>query len=746
MPNKRLLLAVFLISLSLFMFEITLTRLFSAIMFYHFVFLAISLAILSLGLGGIAVYRIRNLDLKQFGFTKENILKQSSLLFALTSILVIVIIYKTPYFQLAFFVYLFISSLPFILGGMFLSEAFYQYSRQSLFLYFADLVGSGLGSILIINLLDNYSIITTVIFIALIALLAHLLMGKDKASLLKILATSLLIIALSIFGQSLDNMAADFTAYFGNAKAMGLLKGNPRSIFTTWNSFARTDVIETDDRKEKIVLVDGSTASKMIPFDGDLKKIAFLKKEIGYLPFKLGSNSKVLLIGPGGGMDLLLARLAGIQDITAVEINKGTIEAAKKFADFNGNIYFLPGTKTLVQDGRSFISNDNNTYDVIYLSMVMTQAAETLGYALSENYIYTLEAFTEYLNHLKPNGKLALVLHGESDLKKAVSTALKTLEKRGLTRDEAVRSIAYLSSYNDNEGHHSKIYYPLLIIKDKPFSEKEAKELQELAALNQQEILHLPFIQSDTSLTKKDTNINKWVVTDNSPFFYNSQGKSIPLTIWIVFGTVYLVGRRALKPHYQLLTSTENKPLYYYFILLGLGFMLIEIPLIQKFVLFIGHPTLTFSVVIATLLTSGGIGSLLAGLTKNVSPSFTAGFITLYSLVISTLLPKIFAFWQGDPIQTKIVITILVLLPLGLALGIPFPSGMLILKEKESSKQLIPLMWGVNGWTSVLGSIMALMIAMVLGYNWALITGALIYALFVFNYNSFTKSSKFSNN
>ena len=724
------------------MFEITLTRLFSALMFYHFVFLAVSIAILSLGLGGIWVYKIRAENKETYGFKKDNILERSSLLFAISTIVITLIIYKTPFFQTAFLIYLFLGAVPFILGGMFLAESFYRFSENSLLIYFADLMGSGIGSILIVKLLDSFSPITSVLVLSLIGFTAFILVSSKQQVLLKTTGIILLLASILFSGQSIDNVIADFTAYSGGAKTLGALK-NYKSVFTTWNSFARTDVIETDILREKLVLVDGSAVSKMMPFNGDPKSLSYLKQEIGYLAFSQGINTNALLIGPGGGMDLLLARYAGIKDITAVEINKGTIEAARKYADFNGNIYDLPGTKTLVQDGRSFISTDTNKYDVIYLSMVMTQASETLGYALSENYIYTQEAFSQYLKHLKPNGKLALVLHGQNDLQKAVMTTLNTLEENGLSREDAINSIAYISSNSEGSEHHEGVYYPILIVKNAPFTEGEARELNVMAALGKHNILHLPFIQSDSSLLIE--NMKNWVVTDDSPFFYNSVGKNVPITIWVVFAAVLFMGGRALLPYRTKLTAPGSKHYSYYFILLGLGFMLIEIPLLQKFVLFIGHPTLTFSIIIAALLTSGGIGSLLASRFKKLSPIIPAGFAAAYSMIISTILPRIFTYWQGDSLEIKIFVTVITLAPLGLALGIPFPYGLKLL-ENNKQKELIPLMWGINGWTSVLGSILALMIAMVFGYSWALLLGSFMYLLFIINYLNFTKTSSFNKN
>ncbi|KUO52669.1 MAG: hypothetical protein APF76_14355 [Desulfitibacter sp. BRH_c19] len=730
MQVKKLILSVFLISLSLFTYEISLIRLFSTLMWYQFVYLAISIAILALGLGGILVYKIKNDNQLYYDFTAENILERSSLLLALSITAVIFIIYKAPFFTLASYFYILLGSFPFIFGGMFLAESFHRFTRKSSYIYFADLVGSGVGSILIIMLLDNYSIAVVSLFISLFALVAYFLLKPIPKSLTGVLSVLILGLILLLSGSTLDRIIGNFSAYSGNAKMLGQINGNSKSVFTTWNSFARTDVIETDSTEDKIVLIDGSAASRMIPFDGDLNKVAYLKEEIGYLPFAVGDNSNSLVIGSGGGMDLVLAKLAGIEDITAVEINKGSIEAVREFADFNGRIYDLPGTRVFNQDGRTFVTQNNGSYDVIYLSMVMTQAAETIGYALSENYIYTVEAFSRYLNLLNTNGKLGLVLHVESELQKAIATSVKALEDRGLSREEAVNSIAYL---NNNHGmdSHSRISYPLLIVKKEPFTKAEAEQLQLLADETGKEILHLPYLQPDKTLVSQ--NMSSWVVTDNSPFFYNSGGNTIPVTILLILATIFFIGRKALRPYKEQFREPTVKPFYNYFILLGVGFMLIEIPLIQVFILFLGNPILTFTLVIAAILTSGGLGSLLGAYLKKLPVTVPAAFIVIYTLFLTFALSNIFVYFQGGTLQFKVLLTILIILPLGLALGIPFPKGLIIMADRKN-KDLIPLMWGVNGWTSVLGSILALIIAMMLGINWTLGIGALLYLIFIINY------------
>ncbi len=141
--------------------------------------------------------------------------------------------------------------------------------------------------------------------------------------------------------------------------------------------------------------------------DGRLAKVQELQSDLGYLPFGFGDMGKVLLISPGGGKDILLALLGGSSEIHAVEINSGSVRMARKYAVFNGNIYDRWEVTLHIQDGRNFVKQTNQRYDVIYLAQVMTEVAETVGYALAENYIYTTEALQEYWNALNENGKLS---------------------------------------------------------------------------------------------------------------------------------------------------------------------------------------------------------------------------------------------------------------------------------------------------------------------------------------------------
>lgn len=638
-------LGVLLIGSTLFMFEIALTRLFSALMAYHYVFMAISLAMLGWTIGG--VYSFKWLKTLKKDAEQQISLRKSRLLAGLAGslLLAILFLYEIPYNDVLIVVYITLSTIPFILGGYYMSVVFKESAQESNTLYFVHLLGSALGSLLIVILLNNYSLIRIGVILALIVLFVYALNLKSNKKILlssSFVALSLLVVITS--GGVLDGWAKNFGAYKGNPKMLAAFSTQPRIVHTTWNSLARTDVVENDGNKDKTVLVDGAASSDMIQFNGDLKSINYLKQNVGFFPFAYRDNKSALLIGPGGGKDLLFARLAGIQDITAVELNPGSVAAARHFKDFNGNIYDLPGTKTYIQDGRSFITRDKNKYDIIFLSKVMTQSSETLGYALSENYIYTKEAYEAYLNHLNPGGTLAFVLHGANDLGKATATLLSIFEERGIPRDKAAQYMVVVNSdFEDGQSRNhgtNMLMYPLLMVRNTPFTQEDAQMIIELASEGNQTILNLPGLHEHLPAITPPANMQRsYMVTDDYPFFYNV-GKKAPNVIIMILVVVLLIGLSLLK---SVIAPKDQSVRFFrsYFAYIGLAFMLIEVPLVQKLVLLFGHPTLTFSAVIAILLFSAGFGSLLSKIITRILPLQTVGtLIFIYTGLLYLYLPK----------------------------------------------------------------------------------------------------------
>ncbi|MDK2934407.1 MAG: hypothetical protein PWP27_2217 [Clostridiales bacterium] len=757
-----ILLSVFLISVSLFIYQVVLTRIYSVILWYHYVFLITSFAILGLGLGGIIAYRQQEKKKKRKGSTnsgkkklvqEENIhpisvLYKTTILLSVSYITVLGIIYVLPFVS-SLLTYVVLGTFPFIVGGYFFSVLFRELSGISNKLYFADLLGSGLGSIIVLLSLNYMGMYRSIILICVFASVAALLL----AALLKrktVTAYILLVIVLlglfipkndvSFIEQNFKGVTTSMVKTLGKIKNAGK---TGKIVYTKWNAFSRTDVIEIkEDPNQMLVTIDGAANAPMYKFDGKQESLEKYKKHAEYLPFSFGTNNSTLIIGPGGGRDLLYALAGGSTDITAVEINTSSIDAVKHFKDFNGNIYGRPEVRVYGEDGRNYIRRTRDKYDVIFLSLVMTNTSQGAGYALSENYIYTIEAVQEYLEHLKENGKLAFLAHDQEDLGKIVATVMMALQKnKGVYIKDISQYIAIFKKNVPQDSHDSEhIHNPMIIVKNKPFTEQESIDLAKEALKNGNIPLYIPNTYEEGPLKHiqekhlsmadylEGFSYNVTPATDNNPYFYNFSKGISPILLFVLI--VVLIGSVILFLPYITQQGIFRPALY--FSGLGAGFMLIEIPLIQKFILYLGHPMLAFTYVLAALLIGSGLGALMSGrelfnkIIKNVYiPPILVVIVNVALMSILNIVFKNTADWS---LINRILISSLIVMIQGVFMGMPFPRGLRLLTEKGKG-DIIPIMWGINGVMSVLGSVVSVILSMQFGFNGALIAGGIIYIL-----------------
>lgn len=742
--------SVFLISLSLFMYEVLLTRLFSVMLNYNFVFMVISFAILGNGVGSILVYKYLNSNNK---LSIDDLLLKYSFLFSISIIFSILLMYFMPYIPI-FVVYSMIGAIPFVFGGALISIIIKEKANESGKLYFIDLFGGAIGSLLILKLMNNFGFMTSLFItgifsFSMVAIIHYYYNSKKKTIGFSIIIGILFLIIIQ--GSVIKFIEKGFYSYYTNPNTvLNILKkteSKPTGIsFTKWDSISRTDVIDTTDPREKIIVTDGGAAAPIIRFDGNIKTIEYLKGEVNYIPFYFGDNDKTLVIGSGGGKDVLFALLGKSKKIDAVEINTSTIEAVNKFKEFNGNIYNINGVKIYNEDGRNFIERSKEKYDNIYLSMVMTNAIENNKYALSENYIFTKEAFKKYFEHLETNGKLSVMVHSGMDLLKVVNTGISVLLDNGVKQEDVTDYFVIINGVaKDKPSHMGKIEMPLVIFKNVPFTESEISKIRRIANEQNRDIIHIKGSEFYLYKDFKDKTItfnellnsvpfNSKPIKDDSPFFYN-YSKFVPLEMIGLLISILSIWSFIKKKYFS---NKEHYALSKYFITLGIAYMFVEIPLIQKMVLFIGNPSLTFSIVLSTLLISSGIGSRLSEVSfikKLISKSSSYLIITgILILALQLNMKTIFRLASDLPMNYKIIITILTILPVGLFMGIPFPTGIRKLSEGKKNGKLIPLMWGVNGLFSVIGSVLAVIIAMMFGFNITLFLGSALYVLlFIIN-------------
>lgn len=771
--NTTIYSGVALISLSILMLEIGLMRIFSVMFESHYVFLIISLAILGLGLGGVFVHMRMAKNPKHNADHIHRYMYLSSALMAISILLMVIFIVKIPFFQNLYRT-AFIAFIPFFFGGMFLSTVFRIYPEKSSYLYAADLIGASIGSILIVFLL-RFGGINISLMVATIASLPACFFIFNR-SVPKFKRPAYLLITISLFLLFVFNYSGAFLGTIpfatGARKEMAHFLRHPtleaNVADSRWSAFGRTDlIVEEGNPDEKLFFIDGSAGTAMYRFDGDIKSLD--RPEFthfsGYFPFEVlpkKEKEKVLIIGAGGGREVLVSLLGGAKEITAVEVNKDLVDLMKKYSAFNGGIYNgFPGVKVIVEEGRNFIRSTKENYDIIMLSIPVTKTSRSPeGFVLTENFLFTVESINDYLDRLNKDGRLVIVAHKDIEIFRLVFTGLSALKKRGIPPQEAMKHIYTVGPK----------MFPVFVLKKSPFTPQEAKKVHENMHEHNYSALSsfIPFVEQATHTISlgeglykehqmfndalyliskgqispdalaENANFNLKAVSDNDPFFYKFElGLPSIITTLLILATIAMIGGWLIKPGHLIESgvSSNNFLFLVLFSFLGIGFMLIEIPLIQKFMLFLGQPTYSVAVLLFSLLLGAGIGSWSSGFIWKsktlLKLRIAVVIVSLLTSIYIFLLNSTFTIFLGDSFFIRILVSFALLLPLGFFLGMPFPLGMKLLDE-FSLRQYVPRMWGVNGIGSVLGSTLAIALAISYGFSYAMSLGAVLYfSLFI---------------
>lgn len=748
--------SVFLVSFVVLTFEISLTRVFSVLFRYHYAFLAVSGAVCGLGLGGFAWHWISKSKKRQpeAGW--------AGLGFALSVPASIIILFGTPLSSVlaAHLWAAFIPLLPFTLAGVFLSEIFRQRAAESGRIYQADLIGAALAAILIVPLIS----ITGPLYLAFllgglsaVSTLCWAVAQGNRLLLLVSAASVVICFALWPVTASYDLLRVRPVTSGAPEVAKPMLKDladpglNAQIIDSKWSAYARTDMVryslphEEDSRVH--IFTDGEVPAPMILFDGNLNNVRYLRSVLTYFSFALNPRDSMLSIGPGGGMDFLLGSLAGFRKMDGVEINASLVNMVDFHSKINGDIYHLPGVNVTVDDGRSFVRRSQDQYDLIVSALTQTATTGNAGVALVESYIHTQEAFEDYYQHLTTNGRYTLVTQSEELLLRAAFTAIGVMGEKGINSAAATEHLIALKT-TDTEPVRNPYRY-LLVWKKSPFSPEDIALAKRGVASGLAEAVFIPGVGGNTVLEqigqgkikpdqiynegmpKEGRLINLRPATDEKPFFlYLAFG--VPgvlkglLTGAIGAALLYTIVMLVIRGR----AGSPVRGWLIYFSALGMGFMLVEIPLAQKFILFLGHPTLSLAVILFSLLIGASIGSRLSQnwqtgqLARRVS--LTGLIVALLVIIYALLLSPVLNLFLPLPLVARLIISALLLLPLGVALGIPFPSGLRLISI--SGQDEVPWMWGLNGMMSVAGSALAVAGAYIIGFSGCLFIAALIYA------------------
>jgi predicted membrane-bound spermidine synthase len=783
-----------MLSMSVLLFELALTRIFSIVLWYDYAFMAISIAFFGLGVGSLLTHILKN-KVKREQLPSK--ILQTTMIFAVSvPIFLVVIGHVIP--PNIHFIYLFYlsSSIPFFFAGISMSLIFFAMPREVSKLYFIDLVGAAAATLMLDPLMQRLGAESVLLSAALLvigpSLIAALVLSapsqKKNVSNAPIIENKIKLSGIVVLAASAILLAVNTDANIlaikpGENKGLHYQLAKPSEfehLSTQWNSFSRIDVTrqlhpqdsDNDDDNNgrskalSAIAIDADADTPVFKWNGSSADLVWLKRFMDYLPFEISTQvNNTLVIGSGGGEDVLVALAGGSKKVTAVEINPLIISTAKQFGNSAGNLYERKEVELFIDDGRRFISSSDSKYDRIVIKLVDSWAAQLAGgYALSENYLYTVEAFRQYLRHLDEDNGMLVMVRWNFELPRLMPLVAESLrqEKKGGSSEDIRKQILVVENRPGLyfESNNKQTIYPvLLIIKNNPFTDSEINLAKERIANNNARVIAMPggYIQPpyDTLLLDKNYYHSQQLQesdlrailelkppTDDSPFYFAKE--QVPNQMILLLVTV--LGVSAILALLLIYYSRRNRALpitsstsswfhMIFVIFIGLGFMFLEITFIQKFLLLLGTPIMALTVILFSILLSSGIGAYLSGKLFHKNP-YKAVVVSIPLLVGIVL--AYYGLLQGIidssiilQLPQRIILTFALLSPAGLLMGFQFPSitrmASMYSNRGEHADENITLLWGINVIASVIATVLTAISSMVIGFNGNLLLGAGFY-------------------
>lgn len=724
--------------------QVLLTRIFSAALAYHFGFLAISLALLGVGAGALVVYLLP----KRFAGSPEPVMARwtagLAVLLAVVPALLVQLDYSTSLksditagFVTTLGLVCILSALPFTVAGVVVALAVRAYAATIERLYAFDLAGAALGALAVVPLLWLFSAPGLVVGLAAVSALAGLLFGVPARLERRLAAGAAALAGLALVltaSSSLYHLPPHTTAPEGL-----------EPVSDRWTPLSRViGYPPPEGSRFALVFYDRIYAPVPVVRPGaalpDWRELSLGPQSVGYA---LTGPGRTLVIGGGGGRDIENALTSGQRRVDVIELNREIVATVDEdLRQWSGSPYSRARVHTVSGDGRSELAARDAVYDQIHIGFTDTLSASSAqGFALSEANLYTVEAFEEYLDHLRPQGILNVTrLHrlvGDEALRVTL-IALEALRRRGV--EQAERHVVVVLGRDIFQERFGTV-----LARNEPFTATELARLGRLAEERGDGVAFAPggpyrlewkelAAASSARAFCESYRLDVCPPTDDRPFFFNMRRLSdigtappagylfavdpmlvLAVTLAILlglslvaFGLPLLVLRPGGRPPAASMT---------YFAAIGLGFLLLEVVLIQRFVLFLGFPTYALSIVLFSMLLFTGLGSLIS--TRGTSPrrtlllalGATCGLIALAALGLQPLLRALIDL----PFEARVALTVLMLAPIGLTLGIAMPLGLRRLAALHPAG--VPWAWSVNGVTSVLGSVLAVAAAIAAGFT-----------------------------
>jgi hypothetical protein len=787
---------VFLITFSLLIFQILQTRILSVVAWYYLAFFAISVAMLGMTVGAVWVYlwreRLQSAPLPEtlssFALMGA-VAMPASVIFQFSLVNSVALSATT---LIAWTLLLVVMAVPYIFSGVVVSLALTRSPFPTGQVYGVDLTGAALGCVAVIGLLNVVDAPTAVMVAGAISGLSAVAFAASAQGVKRerlqaktwwkrpgpVTAGLLLLVLFNALSP------ARFRPLLVKDEAEVALT----KVFEKWNSYSRI-------RAEQPLVVipplwgpspnlplglqvpavrmsiDGAAGTTMFHYDGTRQSIDFLKYDLVGLAYRLPGIHKAAVIGVGGGRDIMTAYLFGVPDITGVELNPIFIDLHTRdpFYKSFSNLTTLPNLKLHVDDARSWFAATDQKFDLVQMSMIDTWAATGAGaFSLSENGLYTLEGWRAFLKTLNPEGVFTVsrwYSPGEvNETGRMIGLATAALLDAGVKDPQSHIFVANASNI------------ATLVLSKSPFTPEELQVLNDGVLEGRFRVLLAPDHPADSELLRQvtasqnlvdlnralsSTYLDLTVPTDARPFFFNQlrffdfptivrlarshqmrRGGVITgnlvasgvlamillISIVAVIATILLPLRgaaRQCEPRLALAGSL-------YFSLIGMGFMLAEIALLEYFSVYLGHPIYSLGVCLSSLILASGIGALASdALTLNSRGKLAAWALVVvaYLVVLEVMAPALFQATTARAMMVRICISLAAIMPLGFLLGFAFPTGMRLVESVD--KEPTPWFWGINGATGVLASVLGVMFSMAFGINVTIMIAACCYLVLI---------------
>lgn len=766
----RFYIGIFALAFATLSYQILITRFFSVMFYYHLAFAAISICMFGLTRGAMKVYG----DPNRYSQARAGVeFARHACWFALTGVGTMLAYLCAPLVlpastelvvlgvaMLAFVV-------PFTHSGVCVTLLLTRVPYPGGRMYAADLAGAALGCLAIVTALFFIDPVSATFWISAFAALAGWNAARSTDSRKVRRLSAGVTLALLTAAAAHTGLYLHGQGHIGVFWAKG--QAQTGTLFERWNTFSRVRVTDLGlvapqgwgwsrppaaKVEQHHLDIDADASTVITRLDRDVSAYGYLRNDVINAAYLVRQPNDVAVIGVGGGRDILSALHFGARSITGIEINPAIFEAlTDRFADYSGHLYSRPGVSLINAEARSYINQSPGRYDLIQISLIDTWAATAAGgLTLTENRLYTIEAWQDFYHALKPEGLLSVSRWYRPDVHRAefyrlVAIAAAALERHGVAKDQLPRHVVAVNA--------ARIVN--VITRPVPFGDAEWRQAR--AALEDQgfKILLGPGVTYDdvtsTILTgNADAAFfdslpeNVSPSTDDKPFFFYTSrlhsliGQSpralmqsdsvaglgvLALLVVSLLACVYYIALPFARLARRLPLSTIAPPVVY-FSAIGMGFMLIEISQMQRLMVFLGHPVYGLSVILFTLLLFSGLGSMTVG---EAQPSRRALLARVAGVVIALaatgLLTPLVADWaKPEATAIRILVSVLLLAPPAFFMGMMFPMGLGLWRKQAD---LLPFFWSANGITSVFASVLGMALSMQVGIGATFAIGACCY-------------------